>query len=401
MQKPSILAAGLLLVLAGCQSQSPTWQKVVKVSHSTGDAENAPRVYAGELHRTLKEAGVPHKVVTFDFSYQGALHPFANTQRTAVIYQDSTSPRHPWWIMDRTLDRPVWLPEGTVENQVRFYLRRPAEIVSVSNFAGVDDKAIAETESPRRLVGTSRLEPASRVSMLTPEPARTTVKPERRRIFERGIFARRATPTQSTVAHDARTAHPPARVEPASEMRPSATTRLSPATAAQARHTPRRVSGPASTKHAPSKKTSLASTSAQHDMPPGANPPAPSADKKSQKDSPGKTGPATGSAPASAFDGVSSTQPAESTASQIAVPAKPQPGTRPKPALITAPQNSPAPPERPKEKKSRPPLITQPESPTSLPSAQLAPPRAETPGVFRRILSSLNPRRIFQRRTAG
>jgi hypothetical protein len=386
MQKSFVLTAGLILALSGCQSKSPIWQKVVETSHATGDAEDGPRAYAGELHRVLTEAAVPHKVVTFEFGYRGTFDPFLTAHRTAVIYRDSASTKHPWWIMDGTLDRPVWLPTASVERQVSFYVRRPAKVLEVNDFAGFDDKDIRPDEPRRRPVATSRIEPVQPTTTIVAPRASHPVVIEhtepaapRPGFFHRGLFAPRAPKVAPA---------PVVKTTPVSSIQPAKTNSAKPVHVAEPAH---KTSPKAAT---PSPKKAAA--------------PAPETDSKpaakARETAPADPKPTAAPAPKKSAAPISSNKPEiwESPAPlstdsnfPVAAQATPKPGAKPRSApLINQPADKPKDPvEDPAKKKTkfRAPLINQPDpEPTPAPRAEI-----DRPGLLRRILGTLNPRRLF------
>ena len=136
MQKLNALTAGIALLLTGCQptKNSRTWEAVKAAPHTGPGIQHRSTVYALQLHKTLQRAGVEHKVVTFRFRYPSIMKIDRTGEDVAVIYKDTGTPEHPWWLMSECLWNPVWLPAGTVQRQVDFYLRRPTAIVSVAKF---------------------------------------------------------------------------------------------------------------------------------------------------------------------------------------------------------------------------------------------------------------------------
>jgi len=142
MHKLSPLAIGIAILLAGCATpqKSHTWETVRAVRHS-GPASKAPTLeYAKELHKALQDARVEHKLVTFKFRYRSRLLLNREGEETAVIYRDSATCAHPWWLMAERLSAPIWLPTPAwlstppVASQVAFYVRRPATVVKVADF---------------------------------------------------------------------------------------------------------------------------------------------------------------------------------------------------------------------------------------------------------------------------
>jgi hypothetical protein len=136
MLKLLAFAVGIVALFPGCTApkKTPTWAAVKAVRHPRPAVPDRDRAYAKELHETLQRSGVEHKVVTFTFRYASRIDLFRPAEGTAVIYRDTGTPAHPWWFMEESLSRPVWLPTGPVQRQVAFRLARPATIVKVDEF---------------------------------------------------------------------------------------------------------------------------------------------------------------------------------------------------------------------------------------------------------------------------
>jgi hypothetical protein len=129
MQKPLALSIALCLSFTGCQvfEKSPTWETVTHVHR--GDsirAADPSSSYAEKLHRVLLEQ---HIVVTYQYHYYTPRYEEALGTRTAVVYRDNSSASYPWWLMDDRTANPVWLPNGELDKQLSFYIRRPAEVI--------------------------------------------------------------------------------------------------------------------------------------------------------------------------------------------------------------------------------------------------------------------------------
>ena len=129
--------------------RSSTWEAVRSARVDTRDAADPSAAYAEHLRGVLKSAGVAHKVVTYEFHYRTRLREEAIGSRTAVIYRDGDSASNPWWLMDDRLRQPVWLPGENVENQIEYYIHRPATITSVegSKGRGSEGKMIASART--------------------------------------------------------------------------------------------------------------------------------------------------------------------------------------------------------------------------------------------------------------
>jgi len=126
MFKLALLPLALSVAFAGCQvfKKSETWDRVTQVRVPLGAGEDPSSAHAQRLHEVLQAGGVEHKVVNFHATNGGG-------SRTAVIYRDETNPRSPWWLMDSTMRQPTWLPNDSLEKQVRFAVRQPVTISSV------------------------------------------------------------------------------------------------------------------------------------------------------------------------------------------------------------------------------------------------------------------------------
>ena len=136
MYKLFAILAGIAAFFSGCQAtkMSPAWKTVKAASHPRPRVPERARAYAQELHKSLRQARVEHKVVTFTFTHTTASRVNATGEGTAVIYRDSGTPAHPWWLMEEKLFSPVWLPSEALERQVAFHLQRPVSIVKVEEY---------------------------------------------------------------------------------------------------------------------------------------------------------------------------------------------------------------------------------------------------------------------------
>jgi hypothetical protein len=148
MHKLLAFAIGLVAALSGCSAtqKTQTWATVKAVRHPQPGIPDRARAFAGELHTTLAHSGVEHKIVTFTFRYSGKYDMNRLAESTAVIYRDSGTPAHPWWLIDEDLSNPLWLPTESPQCQIGFRLHRPATIVKVEEFPF----ETARTEEPRR-----------------------------------------------------------------------------------------------------------------------------------------------------------------------------------------------------------------------------------------------------------
>jgi hypothetical protein len=137
MQKPLALSIAACLGLAGCNvfQKSETWNQAVRVRPAETARDPDPsNAYAAKLHAALAGRGVEHKVVVYQYRYTTRLREEAVGTRTAVIYRDDTNRRYPWWLKDDRLNNPFWLPNGNLDNQVSFYVRRKAEVIETKDY---------------------------------------------------------------------------------------------------------------------------------------------------------------------------------------------------------------------------------------------------------------------------
>ena len=185
MQKSISLSLAVCLTLSGCSvfKKSQTWEKVTKAKPDIRAEPDPSKAYASHLHRDLAKDNVEHKVVTYQYRYKTRLREDAVGVRTAVVYKDNTNPNNPWWIMDERLGKPVWLPNGQLDKQVAFYLRRDAEIVEQHDFTSGDEGSqirTAPAAAPMQGVAIAR---ASRVRQAPNAPvtviARAKAQPVR------------------------------------------------------------------------------------------------------------------------------------------------------------------------------------------------------------------------------
>ncbi len=155
MHKFTVLTSIAAALLAGCAAKkSATWQTVRAVPHA-GPHDKAPApAYANRVHAALRDAGVAHKVVTFKFRYHSRLQLNREGEETVVVYRDTATPAHPWWLAAERFSNPVWLPEKPLERQLGSYLSRPVSIVKVEDFparsGARDGKRIVKPGKPRK-----------------------------------------------------------------------------------------------------------------------------------------------------------------------------------------------------------------------------------------------------------
>ena len=142
------------LLSAGCGGlrRSTAWETVISTSVDTRDAVDPSADYAEQLSAALKAKGVEHKVVTYEFRYRTRLREDAIETRTAVLYRDPGSSRDPWWLADERSRDPVWLPGENLDQQLAFYLHRPATVLTIDGAPGTAEGkrqiAAPKTEQP-------------------------------------------------------------------------------------------------------------------------------------------------------------------------------------------------------------------------------------------------------------
>src|SRR5215210_3008844 len=118
--------------LCSCQSleRSKGWDTVMTARIPGRGDQMQSEAYAQQMHEQLSGKGVENKLITLRYTTYG------REQRVmthgAVIYRNETTPEFPWWFVDNTRAAPLWLPNGTLEEQLRFATRlHDFEIVSV------------------------------------------------------------------------------------------------------------------------------------------------------------------------------------------------------------------------------------------------------------------------------
>ena len=155
MSKPLSLSIAACIALTGCQlfHKSPIWKKVVSTRIALPREGDTSKIYAEGLHRELLAGDIEHKVVTYQYSYRSHLRSDATAERTVVIYRDDVNAKYPWWLKDERRGRPVWLPNGSVEEQLQFYVGQDVDIVSTGD--GKQMAPVAEREPVLRRIARS------------------------------------------------------------------------------------------------------------------------------------------------------------------------------------------------------------------------------------------------------
>ena len=121
-----LLACVMLFLLAGCGMfrRSSTWDAIEHAPiASRGDSAES-EAYAQHLHALLSEKGIESKVIHFRYRVLGRWGVPGSITQSAVIYRNEATPEFPWWFMDNVRTSPLWLPNGTVQEQVRFAEKR-------------------------------------------------------------------------------------------------------------------------------------------------------------------------------------------------------------------------------------------------------------------------------------
>ncbi len=152
------IALATVLTLCGCSvfHRSPTWDTVVasRSNYSGSRSDDGKDGYLNRLHQVLRDAGIAHKVVTYQFRFHNVYREENVQTETAILYSDDTTPRSPWWVMDEYHHVPVWLPNWELDAQIEFFIQRPVEIVSVKDYpAGAPQPRVATVKrTPQRSV---------------------------------------------------------------------------------------------------------------------------------------------------------------------------------------------------------------------------------------------------------
>lgn len=184
MQKPLALSIAACLALTGCNAfrNSETWNQAVKVRPAETTLDPDPsNAYAAKLHHAFLSQGVEHKVVVYQYEYMTRRYEKAVGTRTAVIYRDDANPAYPWWLKDDRLNNPFWLPNGSLDKQVSFYIRRKAQVIEVKDYParGHGGKTSLALEKPVPKMHAERppQKPAAVTRLVkAPAPARSQIK---------------------------------------------------------------------------------------------------------------------------------------------------------------------------------------------------------------------------------
>ena len=180
MQKPLALTIAACLGLTGCHvfEKSETWSQVVSVRPGEAAFDPDPsHAYAAKLHAALAARGVEHKVVVYQYHYTTRLNEEALGTRTAVVYRDDTDASYPWWLKDERVNNPFWLPNGDLNKQISFYIRRNAEVIETKDYparGGSGKMAVALAQAapaPRTVARPQPQEPVTRITPFKKAPA--------------------------------------------------------------------------------------------------------------------------------------------------------------------------------------------------------------------------------------
>lgn len=155
MKTPLAIVLAASLVLCGCSvfQRSEVWDTVVKSrsEYSGGGGMGDKDGYINHLHRVLTDAGVEHKIVTYQFHFWNAYREDSVQTATAVIYRDDWNAKNPWWVMDEYRTVPVWLPSWPLAAQLEFFLHRDAEVLSEKSYGAAASRPLASAK-PRRSI---------------------------------------------------------------------------------------------------------------------------------------------------------------------------------------------------------------------------------------------------------
>jgi hypothetical protein len=147
------------MALSGCGmfKSSEAWETVMNTKiPGRGDPAQSD-AYARQLQHVLAAKGIESKIVTFRYSVNsrgvnvrsdGKSVVTGLSEFSVLLYRNDTTPDNPWWMMDNALSAPVWLPNGTLEQQLRFAGRRPLEIVAVRDSSGASAVAASQRPAP-------------------------------------------------------------------------------------------------------------------------------------------------------------------------------------------------------------------------------------------------------------
>lgn len=197
MKTTLALALAASLALGGCAlfRRSPAWDAVVQSRSHYSDAQSAGAKdgYINHLHRVLTDAGIAHKVVTYQFHFHNVYREEGVQTATAVLYRDETTPRNPWWVMDEYHHVPVWLPNWALDAQLEFFIQRPVEVLAVKEYA------VVAARLPRLAVATHQPAVASAAKHPQHRPMAHAPKVKKHRTLFVSV----------TRSHSARTAKPP------------------------------------------------------------------------------------------------------------------------------------------------------------------------------------------------
>jgi hypothetical protein len=171
MQKTLLYPLAFAVVFTGCTAfkSSQTWQSVVENREQRRTASKDKGTYFDRLHAVLTAENVEHKVVAYRFDFRNQKHEEAVASGLAVIYRDPTLKGSPWWIADETTVFPIWVPDGTPDQQVSFFLQRKAEVFAQQNFPATSG---GKTFDSAPSVASPRTTPAMFAKARKPAPVR-------------------------------------------------------------------------------------------------------------------------------------------------------------------------------------------------------------------------------------
>ncbi len=145
-----------VLLLPGCGvfKSSPAWSTATSLNVPGRGNYEQSEAYARGVSSELTRHGIKNELVTFRYSVADDYNRSKVITRTSVIYRDETRPRYPWWLVDNLVRLPVWLPNGSVSEQVHFVTRYQPEILALNGQKLLDEVGA----SPKPLTAQSERE---------------------------------------------------------------------------------------------------------------------------------------------------------------------------------------------------------------------------------------------------
>ena len=127
-----------LALFTGCEAfkASPAWSAATSLRIEGRGDYTKSEAYAKNASGELAQRGIRNKIVTFRYTVEDGSQGVAAITRSCVIYRDESRPKYPWWMIDNMTRVPIWLPNGSVAEQVHFATRHDSEIVALSDMSG-------------------------------------------------------------------------------------------------------------------------------------------------------------------------------------------------------------------------------------------------------------------------